>query len=726
MKRSGMTRFLALCLAVISLSMLVSGGLGIRAANKERQKNESELQDLRSRIDEYRQISAALMDRVSYEDMSRSLEEKQKKYDADTARHRADLSTYTATNSGLEMGTAALNQAESALENGKTQYEMGLKALKSSLKAFNQIAAVIEPFQTQMGTIEELLSLSENMLRSGDPDSDDPEGGSVYRLEQAIMNLCALIENELPAEENGGQSPENDKEGTTGEDKPAGESPENPDPENPDPENPDPENPDPETPEPEDPENPENSETPETPEQNNPEPENQEQETPAPGDQEPENPEAEKATDPSDHSPPAAENAEIPLSPKTGEEKDLSGRLQEAIREVMAAANAVQEDLNTISEQAESLSVPPEILASVLSSAGTSTVDELRETMIDAIHSADIVLTPEQGEALEQMLQVLSTADAMTDSVTEQMKELMDTAEAVDSNSDELIGSLGAVLEETEYHFTDAQLSAIRAAYMANKASIEEALGSVEDGRKDAYDTLQGVNGSVDRIFGLVRQLSGAKAKLDQTLTAMKEMGEEIEQGEAALAEGRAKLDEAKDEQKKKAGELDKKKQDLDDQEKALKQSTELAEEQKELEDREKTLRTALLAREEIRRRSQHGEELLSASEHWLTEYTEQTARRYRDRFDASLLMILCAVLALAGALTGFGKTPFRVLTVLLTLLCLAFSIAAAVLLYRMGRGISWSATVTALIAAAELVFLVPSLLFSDTRKNRQNSEAPK
>lgn len=697
MKRSGLTRFLALCLAVISLSMLVSGGLGIRAANKERQKNESELQDLRSRIDEYRQISAALMDRVSYEDMSRGLEEKQKKYDADTARHRADLSTYTATNSGLEMGTAALNQAESALENGKTQYEMGLKALKSSLKAFNQIAAVIEPFQTQMGTIEDLLSLSEKMLRSGDPDSEDPEGGSVYRLEQAIMNLCALIENELPAEENGGQSPENDKEGTTGEDKPAGESPENPDPE-----------------------------TPETPEQNNPDTGNQEQETPAPGDQEQKNPEAGEVPDHSDHSPPAAENTDIPLSPKTGEEKDLSGRLQEAVREVMAAANAVQEDLNTISEQAESLSVPPELLASVLSSAGTSTVDELRETMINAIHSADIILTPEQGEALEQMLQVLSTADAMTDSVTEQMKELMDTAEAVDSNSDELIGSLGAVLEETEYHFTDAQLSAIRAAYMANKASIEEALGSVEDGRKDAYDTLQRVNGSVDRIFGLVRQLSGAKAKLDQTLTAMKEMGEEIEQGEAALAEGRAKLDEAKDEQKKKAEVLDKKKQDLDDQEKALKQSSELAEEQKELEDREKTLRTALLAREEIRRRSQHGEELLSASEHWLTEYTEQTARRYRDRFDASLLMILCAVLALAGALTSFGKTPFRVLTALLTLLCLAFSIAAAVLLYRMGRGISWSAAVTALIAAAELVFLVPSLLFSDTRKNRQNSEAPK
>ena len=34
----------------------------------------------------------------------------------------------------------------------------------------------------------------------------------------------------------------------------------------------------------------------------------------------------------------------------------------------------------------------------------------------------------------------------------------------------------------------------------------------------------------------------------------------------------------------------------------------------------------------------------------------------------------------------------------------------AAFLLCRMGRGISWSAAVTALIAAAELVLLIPSL----------------
>jgi membrane protein YdbS with pleckstrin-like domain len=72
--------------------------------------------------------------------------------------------------------------------------------------------------------------------------------------------------------------------------------------------------------------------------------------------------------------------------------------------------------------------------------------------------------------------------------------------------------------------------------------------------------------------------------------------------------------------------------------------------------------------------------------------------------------MILAAVLAVAGALTSFGKSRRHVFTMLLTLLCLALSISAAFLLYRMGRGISWSAAVTAVIAAAGLVFLLPSL----------------
>ena len=280
----------------------------------------------------------------------------------------------------------------------------------------------------------------------------------------------------------------------------------------------------------------------------------------------------------------------------------------------------------------------------------------------------------------------------------------------VDRNTDEMAEYLDTIMQNADYRFTEDQMRDIRTAYMANQESIEEELGSIEEERKDGFNTVVRAESTAERVFGLLGQLSGAKATLEETLAAMKEVGEQIEEGEAALAEGKAKLNESKDQQKKKAEELDNKKRDLDQQEKALKQSIELAEEQKELEDREKVLRTALLSREEIRRRSQYGEELLSASEHWLAEYTDQTAERYRDRFDASLLMIVCAILAFAGALTSFGENRYRMITLLTTLLCLALSISAVLLLQRMGRGISWSATVTAVIAAMELILLIPSM----------------
>ena len=699
MKTSGLTRFLALCLAVISLSMLVAGGLGIHAANKDRRKDESELQDLRSRIDEYREISAALMDRTSYEQLNKTLEEKQKQYDADTAKHRADLSTYTVTNSGLEMGTAALNQAESALETGKTQYETGRKALRASLNAFNQIYSYIEPIQAQSETIRAILFRAEMMLRGEEADSGNPYDGSVYKLEQTVRNLCALIENDLPETPVPAPATPTPLPATP---TPVPETPA-PVPETPTPV-PETPTPAPETPAPA-PETPALETTtpaPEAPPQGNPE---------SPGEPTFETNSVESSGD----LPPAPENADAPRSPATGEEKDLSGRLNDAIREVAFAAEMVAEDINTITALAESLQLPPEILQTVLNSAGVLNEDELRKSIITAIHESGIVITEEQGNALGQMLDGLSNADELMRTVTAQIQQLTKAAEAVEGEADALteylLAGLGnAGLGSGDHAFTENEMAVIRSLYLANKDVIGEALDTAGENRQQAYGTVLHAESSSERIFGLIGQLAGAKATLDQTLEAMKEMGEQIEEGEAALAEGKAQLSAAKEEQKKKAEELDKKKKDLDQQEKALKQSAQQAEEQKELEDREMMLRTALLSREEIRRRSQYGMDLLSASEHWLTEYTEQTQERYRDRFDASLLMIVCAILAVSGALASFGGNRSQLLTLLSTLLCLAFSISAALLLYRMGRGISWSAAVTAVIAAAELIFLIPTI----------------
>ena len=125
MKTSGLTRFLALCLALISLSMMVSGTLGLRSAAKEHRKGDAEIQDLQAKIDDYREISALLMDKDSYSDLSNALEEQQTKYDSDTAHHRTELATYSATNGGLQMGIEAMAHAKAALSAGKMQYEIG-------------------------------------------------------------------------------------------------------------------------------------------------------------------------------------------------------------------------------------------------------------------------------------------------------------------------------------------------------------------------------------------------------------------------------------------------------------------------------------------------------------------------------------------------------------------------------------------------------------------------
>ena len=713
MKTSGLTRFLALCLAVISLSMLVAGGLGIHAANKDRRKDESELQDLRSRIDEYREISAALMDRTSYEQLNKTLEEKQKQYDADTAKHRADLSTYTATNSGLEMGTAALNQAESALETGKTQYETGRKALRASLNAFNQIYSYIEPIQAQSETIRAILFRAEMMLRGEEADSGNPYDGSVYKLEQAVRNLCALIENDLPATPTPVPATPTPAPATP---TPVPETP-TPVPATPTPVPATP-TPVPETPTPVPATPTSESETP-APESETPAPETTTPAPEAPAQGNPESPGEPtietNSEEPSGDSSSAPENTDVQRSPATGEEKDLSGRLNDAIRDVAFAAEVVAEDINTITSLAESLQLPPEILQTVLNSAGVLNEDELRKSIITAIHESGIVITEEQGNALGQMLDGLSNADELMRTMTAQIQQLTKAAETVEGEADAmteyLLAGLGnAGIASGDHDFTENEMAVIRSLYLANKDVIGEALDTAGENRQQAYGTVLHAESSSERIFGLIGQLAGAKATLDQTLEAMKEMGEQIEEGEAALAEGKAQLSAAKEEQKKKAEELDKKKKDLDQQEKVLKQSAQQAEEQKELEDREMTLRTALLSREEIRRRSQYGMDLLSASEHWLTEYTEQTQERYRDRFDASLLMIVCAILAVSGALASFRGNRSQLLALLSTLLCLAFSISAALLLYRMGRGISWSSVVTAVIAAAELVFLIPTI----------------
>ena len=699
LKTTGWTRFLALCLAVISLSMLVSGGLGIRAANKERRKDESELRDLQSRIDEYREIGAALMGRVSYEELNKTLEEKQKKYDTDTAKHRADLSTYTATNGGLEMGTAALNQAESALETGKTQVVTLKKVLRKMLNMLDRVTGLTGGISSGLSTAEEVMSKILEIL--SDDDVSRGNSGSVLRLESAVSELIDALENYSPpagseqadgdssggnggtdSNTNTGDDASNnssdgseEQEKTGGEEQLAepGDGQENP-----------------VTDPPEDP--PENLNT-DPPEDLDTDP--------------PEDPPEEPETDPAEAP---------PRSPETGETDSGGQRVQTALDNVVTEMRKLLEDIQMIRAKAETVEVPPNIMDGILQAAEVGSAGEFMSIIREALPGED---PEEDAETLQQVYDILQTIAAM-DAGSQQLADRIREASELAGNIEE-IGALvreainrvlpEALTENPEFPSGNEEfLRQIKEAYEANKGDIQMIPELLEDERASAYEA---VNSAYEKLTGLNGQISAitkAQSQLAEQLSVLRETEKELEEGEAALAEGRAQLDAAKDEQKKKAEELDKKKRDLDAQEKLLQQSAEEAEEQKKLEEREKTLKSALLSREEIRRGNRDGMDLLTASEKWLEEYTRQAGEKYRDRFDAGVLMMIGAVLAMAGALLSFGKNANPYFAPVVTILCLAFSGSAAFLLYRMGRGISWSAAVTALIAAAELVLLIPSL----------------
>ena len=699
MKTTGWTRFLALCLAVISLSMLVSGGLGIRAANKERRKDESELRDLQSRIDEYREISAALMDRVSYEELNKALEEKQKKYDTDTAKHRADLSTYTATNGGLEMGTAALNQAESALETGKTQIVTLKKALRKMLNMLERVTGLTGGISSGLSTAEEVMSKILEIL--SDDGVSGGNSGSVLRLESAVSELIDALENYSPpagSEQadgtasggNGGagfntntgdDASNNSSDGSEEQEKTGGEE---------------------QLAEPGDGQENPVTDPPEDPDTDPPEDLDTD-----PSEDPPADPPEEPETDPAEAP---------PRSPETGETDSGGQRVQTALDNVVTEMRKLLEDAAVIRGKAETVEVPPNIMDGILQAAEVGSAGEFMSIIREALPGED----PEaDAETLQQVYDILQTIAAM-DAGSQQLADRIREASELAGNIEE-IGALvreainrvlpEALTENPEFPSGNEEfLRQIKETYEANKGDIQMIPELLEDERASAYEA---VNSAYEKLTGLNGQISAitkAQSQLAEQLSVLRETEKELEEGEAALAEGRAQLDAAKDEQKKKAEELDKKKRDLDAQEKLLQQSAEEAEEQKKLEEREKTLKSALLSREEIRRGNRDGMDLLTASEKWLEEYTRQAGEKYRDRFDAGVLMMIGAVLAMAGALLSFGKNANPYFAPVVTILCLAFSGSAAFLLYRMGRGISWSAAVTALIAAAELVLLIPSL----------------
>ena len=662
--------------------MMVSGLLGLHSAAKDRRKDDEEIHDLQTKIDDYREISALLMNQESYSELNDALKEQQTKYDRDTSHHRTELATYSATNGGLQMGIEAMAQARAALEAGKLQYETFMKLmekylplLKSAEALIGQVRGIVNQLNgliLDLKDLEDSIITAENRLETfrtalerymdtqSSTDGSDNSGGD-EKTENGNQNETGSVDGN--AEGGPGASGE-DQQSDPG----AG------------------------------------TQTDETPvssgEGDDPaEPGAAEADDPKPGD---DSMRKGPETDPNDA-------AETPTSPRTGEfDTEISAEFQQLKTAAGALLNAL-DDLDPLSETSK-----PGIIRGDAERLAAS---------LSALESSLSVLQAQMNQA------GLSVGDSLTQLLNVDLDGVLQ--QTVASVSGE-IGNLAPFLPEAISEATPEELIALYEAadLRSDLINVIQRQDDITAGEADtmrskisAYQTVlpaaeNAVNELTTQLAGLMTNLQGLPLDgfdfdaLGQGFGGMnlEEMGEQIRAGEEALAEGEEQLNAAREDQKKKAEELDREKRDLDRQEQNLKELSEAADDQKTAEDREKGLRSALLSRPEIKRRTQYGADLLNASETWLGEFTREAENRYKDRFDSSILMLVCALLALAGAVASFGRQRNMIITLFVTLLCQAFAFSAAFLLYRMGRGVSWSAVITAALSTAELVLLLSQL----------------
>ena len=180
MKFSGLTKLMSVLLALLSLSLLVSGIYGLHTAARDRNRGNTELDQLRDSVEEYRSVLAARMEPEEYEKLCRDLESRQKTYDADAARHRKDLAAFTAARGAMEKAEEIISKSEAALRTARTQYETGKKTLELQEKTMKKSADQITEY-------EPLIEAGENLL------------DVITRLRDSLRTLEALREPTDPS-----------------------------------------------------------------------------------------------------------------------------------------------------------------------------------------------------------------------------------------------------------------------------------------------------------------------------------------------------------------------------------------------------------------------------------------------------------------------------------------------------------------------------------------------
>lgn len=570
MKFSGLTKLMSVLLALLSLSLLVSGIYGLYTASRDRNRENTELEQLRDTTDEYRSVLAARMDPAEYEKLTSDLAARQKTFDTDADRHRKNLTAFTAARGAMEKAEEIISKSEAALHIARTQYETGKKTLELQEKTMKKYADQITDYEPLIEAGESLLDV-------------------IGRLRDSLRTLEALKEPTNPSSEE--ELTEEEEQSLAEERRDA-------------------------------------------------------------------------VVEAYDAAIEACETTVELLDLLQNQEIPLSGLKQALGLSEDASAEEVKE---------------------ALSELGISLTDEQMEALND---DSIVLLTAEQAEMIKQSIK-LATGRSMEDLILE-----------MEHDRDDIAGRDG--LSQEEY-------DAICKEFEDTLETITLMSGVLRNSLSDLDETLDDAQKKLNQLKDMIQQMKDAQAKISKAKKALQEAGEKLALGELALEEGKKQLKEQQEKLDEQEKELEKEKIRLDEEEQKLKEMDEDVSEQKELEDRERSLRMILLGNREIKEKTESGTELLAAAEERINTLGQEIRREYGSRFGGCLLMLAGTVLAfltIPAAFRGEGNRKLFLICVLLCSICCTAVIWAFII---SGRGLSYSALATGLLAAAALAVGIPS-----------------
>lgn len=381
---------------------------------------------------------------------------------------------------------------------------------------------------------------------------------------------------------------------------------------------------------------------------------------------------------------------------------DESVETAEALRGLEPAMDALAAvDITAITEMISTM----EGLAESLKGFGDIPLDGYPDFNVDFDFDMDQIVQLKQGydQAWAAIKQGLAAYDEASAQAAASLEQLTGT------NAADLRAQAQAMRDELAARGDEPVDPAEREAILAVWRSLRD---PILQGLDTADAGLQTLDGYMAQIHDF---LSDFQSRTDGARALMKKAQEMIAAAEEAMFQARALIWLEMGKQREKEEELWERKDELDQEARELEQLSGAAETQEEKEKRQSTLRMNILSRSEIKERCDAGEELGSAALAFLDETVSAAEATYAQRRVACLLMLFGAFFGMLGIPAAFETVKSRLMLILPLLHCLGCAAGAQQILWKLGRGLSYS-------SLAVMGFALLQLLVSRPQKRKRKT----